>query len=242
MTVGISFYAGDAELFFKQLGWIEQLSQRPGGSLRDVRCVLVTNGVKRSTMSAARNGLKAVYDAVDIIPLDGTIREWPQAQNLCFSAALKRVNSTDDMLWLETDVVPLRDSWMREIREEWGNREYFHTFMGTLMEHTYCNHVSGVALYSRNWRGVCPKLADPSQLAWDVQHADKILPYAKFSNLIQQRFGAVAPVTLADLDPRAVLFHQDKSGHLIDLLRDKLPEVPKPKKSAASILKWDRLA
>lgn len=241
VTVATSFFPGDAEVWFKQMAWLEQLSQRPVGGLRDTPCVLVTNGVVGSMVSSARKQLKSIFGQVEVIRLNGKVNTWPAAQNLVFKTALSFVSGCDDMLWTESDVVFLKDSWLSDLLREWDSRLVFHKFMGALIETTYCNHVSGVAIYGSNWKKACPSLVEQSDLAWDVACARDILPYSKFTTTIQQVFGSVKPPEIGDIRPGACLFHQDKSGHLIDLLRAKLPPIPKPKTPAASILKWDAL-
>lgn len=84
-------------------------------------------------------------------------------------------------------------------------------------------HMTGIAVYGRNWRQVAPMLVTcPPHDAWDTWSGPTVLPHAHLNRLIQHVFrrhdrGWVVP-SLGILDREAVVFHQDKQGRMIGLL------------------------
>lgn len=150
---------------------------------------------------------------------------WPGAANFMFREALLHIEKhfPDDMLWLEADATPTKPSWLADIEDEWEIAvKSGKSFLGAFVPHNV-NHMTGIAVYSRDWRQRAPRLCCcPDHDAWDCFAAPEVLPNAKFTTLIQHVFkrherGWAIPA-MAILDPRAAIFHQDKTGKLVQLL------------------------
>ena len=91
-------------------------------------------------------------------------------------------------------------------------------------------HMSGIGVY------VCVDSLAPNyvlshEYAFDVVMADQVLPKAYFTNLICHQWKPEPFKNKEDLQripPEAVLYHQDKTGGIIDLLRGGCGLVEKP--------------
>lgn len=129
------------------------------------------------------------------------------------------------MLWCEADTVPMRSTWVAEILEEyrWCGR----AFMGDVVQ-CAVNHMTGVAVYHPDWRYLAPSLAalpGPDMTwGWDSQCAYETLAQAYKAKTIQQIWRPEKiDIDFLEEEIRdcTALFHQDKSGALIDLLAEK---------------------
>lgn len=150
---------------------------------------------------------------------------WPGAANFMFSEALNHAEQffKDDVLWLESDATTVRRGWLSDIYSDWdlaGNRG--KTFMGALVPHSI-NHMTGIAVYGKSWRNVAPRLVTcPDHDAWDCWAAADTLPNCHYTDLIQHvfkrhdKFWSVP--TLGIVGGRTAIFHQDKSGKLLEML------------------------
>lgn len=132
-----------------------------------------------------------------------------------------------DFLLMEPDAVPLTSTWWQSIVTEWdlckwpylGHIEPAHGSGG------YPKHMAGCGVYHHDvWNHVS---FDRLDLAWDVALAGHVAPQACQSQRIQQVFGSGEPPRIRSIaDVRrlirkdAVLFHRNKDGRLIELLRE----------------------
>lgn len=133
-----------------------------------------------------------------------------------------------DFMLMEPDAIPLTASWWSRIRQEWldskwpyiGHIEPPHPSGG------YPRHMAGCGIYHKDvWRHIDPSRLD---LAFDVALGEHVVPLAQQSVCIQQVFGSTEPPRFRsqmDLDriirQDAVLFHRNKDGSLIQLLRER---------------------
>jgi hypothetical protein len=141
---------------------------------------------------------------------------WPGACNFMFAKALDLVR--DDAFLLEPDAIPLCPDWWDIIQAAWKEREPGQEFMGNYSADDI-PHMTGIGVYGKNWQSVAPKIAEIQNVrGWDTYAADQILPRAKITPLIQHIWRNPRIDSLSILSPDAVVFHQDKSGHLISLL------------------------
>src|SRR5580658_5611131 len=145
--------------------------------------------------------------------------------NQMFKRALEYVELNfpgQPMLWCEADTVPMHRGWVQEIESEYLTRG--KPFMGDFV-YGQINHMSGNAVYPPNWRELAPSLAalpgPDERWGWDSQCAKETLPQAAKSATIKQVWRP-DPFTAANhksiVPPMTALFHQDKTGTLIDVL------------------------
>lgn len=134
----------------------------------------------------------------------------------------------NDFLLMEPDMIPLRSAWWDRLHGEvndspWpyvGHIEPAHPSGG------YPTHMAGCGVYHHDVFRYFP--FNRLDLAWDVALGEHVVPLAQQSQCIQQVFGATEPPRFrgqADIDriirPDAVLFHRNKDGSLIRLLRER---------------------
>lgn len=129
------------------------------------------------------------------------------------------------MLWCEADTVPIGHKWWQRIREEY--RACGKPFMGDV-HLCAVNHMTGNAVYRPEWRKYAPSLAalpgPELTIGWDSQCAHETFPQCHVAKTIQQIWRPEKIDTKfleKTIRPECALFHQDKSGHLIDLICDR---------------------
>jgi hypothetical protein len=144
---------------------------------------------------------------------------------------MERDHAGHPILWVEADAIPTRPGWFQEIEEEY--QTCGKPFMGHLELNVRPPHMAGVAVYPPNWRELSPRLGNchraPDTRQWgrgkgqafDVYAAPDIMPNAAQSRTIQQVWNC-PPITEANMEqlikPGTALFHQCKTGALIDVL------------------------
>lgn len=148
---------------------------------------------------------------------------WPGSPNQMFSALMRHIDGADDVLFIEPDVAPIRKDWFQRIEEEYETvaRPSGKIFMGALVgwDQTGKPHMSGNAVYGRDWNRVAPLIAQATTEAWDTFACQQTMPHAHFTKLIQHVFNnPTIPDDLSILRKETVLFHQNKDGRLINLL------------------------
>lgn len=146
-------------------------------------------------------------------------------------------------LWLEPDAVPLKSGWLDTLSAAY---EYSpKRFMGSLAK-TDGKDLPATVFFGT---GIYPNCAGPElqkfcdgKKAFDIAFSDYIVPRAADTSLIFHRFGAPNdPPTFKDaklptdgpnvgtldvIPKEAVLFHRNKDGSLIELLRKLAAESP----------------
>lgn len=127
------------------------------------------------------------------------------------------------MLWAEADTVPMTQNWFKNIRAEY--RACGKPFMGDV-HRCEIDHMTGNAVYHPDWRKLAPSLAllpGPVEIqGWDSQCAHETLPQAHLCTTIKQiwRPKQINREFIDSIPDGVELFHQDKSGKMIDLLCD----------------------
>lgn len=134
-----------------------------------------------------------------------------------------------DFLLMEPDMVPLTKDWFWRLHDEWMNCKwpYFGHLEPAHPSGGYPKHMAGCGVYHHEVFRYFP--FNRLDQAWDVALAEHVVPLAKQSVCIQQVFGATEPPRFrgqADVDriirKDAVLFHRNKDGSLIRLLRERM--------------------
>jgi hypothetical protein len=170
---------------------------------------------------AAFLGHEIVFTPFDL-PKEG----WPTGANWNFLTAAEHCRRNRWDFWLnEPDCIPLKPGWFEAIRAEYAacGRPY----MGFIEPATndYPRHLTGNAAYHHSvfhhFR------ADQMGTAWDIAMADVLTPQAHATALFHQEFGRLDhPPTIHTVDDlrripkEAVVFHRNKDGSLIRVLRE----------------------
>jgi hypothetical protein len=236
MIVVLPFYAGDADQLLDLLSFMGHL----GGCPRHSALLVADAGVDWATAVGLLEEASGVFRAVKFIVNETHVAGWPMGANSLFVAAATHAKEINEpFLWLESDAIPVRPGWLEDIHAAYHGGFMGHIYSAPLVEST--KFLSGVAVYppdAIDYIGPCI-IADPLK-GFDVSSSFGVLSSAHHTNLIQHFFGEIglaptfgdvrrteSPVnffTLSELHPEAVLFHRNKDGTLIDLLRLKLSE------------------
>ena len=217
----LPFCAADEHRFRLLLDWIAELGMVKGKAL------VVAPG---STIisSELTQQVEAAFEVCDFLftPFDLPKEAWPTGANWMFLKAAEYCRRKQWDFWFnEPDCIPLRPGWFEAIRDEY--RACGKPYMGFIEPGTgdYPRHLTGNAAYHHSvfhhFR------ADKLGVAWDIAMADVLTPLAHPTRLFHQEFGPLdhPPVfhTVDDLrriPKEAVVFHRNKDGSLIRVLRE----------------------
>lgn len=224
MLLALAISHADIEQAERLVKWIGFLSEQDGGKMAD-EAILVVWSVKssflRPTDRIDKSLAKTFGTVIDLVSEEHEVG-WPGAANRMFQTALEFAEKgNDSVFFLEPDGVPLCPEWFSRIQLHYDEVSK-KPFMGGYVP-TPPPHMTGIAVYPPNWRQYAPSLVNvPDSSGWDTYCANEVNPHAHFTPLIQHVFRRHEPgwsvSGLNALDPRAVIFHQDKYGKLIRLL------------------------
>lgn len=239
----IPFARSDAKQAVQLLEWIRDL-----GGCRNNPCLLVAaNNVWPDDQKLITDIATSVFESVRHVsprrPLPD--ESWPRGANWLFKHAAEFIEREIKLpfWWNEPDCIPLCDGWL-----EYLEFEYYKTgkpFLGTLVvdksgreSAEFGPMINGGCLYPPDTASRFAAFDYTSNLPWDVWMSRRILSQTHNSKLIHHFFGQMGqpptfaerhvrgePVntfTLEQIKPTAVVFHRNKDGTLIDLMRNQL--------------------
>jgi len=134
---------------------------------------------------------------------------YPYGPNEMFYDLLERMNNMEwqseyyAFLNMEADCVPLAPGWIDKLIEEFGAAYDEGKFaIGHVVQHNPGTHLNGSALYSNDfWQraGGMNMIGGPAASAYDIYHANRILPIAKDSSAMLMDFNRKT-INESDLD------------------------------------------
>jgi hypothetical protein len=231
MTCVLPVHGGDIFLLFNLLRWIKQLGGCPGHSALIVADADLSWPQAKTAVALAGES----FDHTEFITNGQAVTGWIAGSNSLWLTAAKHCSTQniDGWLWLEPDAVPLRAGWLDALE-----KAYAGTVSDFLACRYSCNRVdcpatmmSGIAVYPDTAFAFFKPVAE----TFDIQLSRTAIDFVEHTPLIQQVWGqqGLPPTfrftktgtprhafTLAKFDPEAVLFHRNKDGTLIELLRD----------------------
>lgn len=235
MYVVLPFHFGDSQQALNLLRWVKDL-----GGAEKYHCLLVADmAVGWQTGLDVMNAAKEAFASATIITNEKAVTSWPEGANSLFFTAARFIqeNVKSYWIWLEPDCVPMRSGWLREIEDHYmlaGQLFLGHIYKNTQPEFPR-EVMSGIAVYPANTAQI---LFEVQAIAWDVHHAQTICDLGANTNLIYAFWGQkdLAPtfvefkghndpvnaMVLENIPKEAVLYHRNKDGTLINLLRRKL--------------------
>lgn len=239
MIVVFPYSPVDQQLAAKLSGWILELGKNEGHRcliVRDIRC-------NPNYDSEIKANLSKVFDSVETITVVERIDGWPKAPNLIFRTAAKHIQYTDPVpwLWCEADIVPIKPGWVQELATEY-DQEPRKPFLGDFVNvPDVIPHLSGIAIYPGKITEYAGEAVMADEIAWDCAAASQTVPQMKQTVKICHRwkhppFNNQSEVDnlLGQLKDTCVLFHADKSGTLIDFLRERR-DGRKPQQNDSSV-------
>lgn len=165
----------------------------------------------------------------------------PWGANLLFKRGVQYVehNKLGPFFWLESDAIPLVTGWLDKIEAEY--KACGKVFMGYhAMKGQRGQHMNGVGVWSNVSRLASPAVMCPTPtseleattcpfVAFDQVAGAMVLQNFHETKLIQFQYKGEEELlkdeSLSWLNPDAVLFHTEKTGKLIPLLRKRLPAI-----------------
>lgn len=237
MVVVFPYYPGDQELASKLSKWLVDLGPNKGHSalvVRDVRC-------NPNHDAEIKSNLSKVFDSVEAVDVVERLDSNWQAStksafgpNIMFRTAAKHIQYTNPVpwLWCEVDTVPLKGGWVQALANEYDQEPRKPFLMDFVQVPNVEPHGSGIGIYPgviTDYAGLAVMAEDT---AWDVFAASQIVPQMKQTHLIVHRWHHPALKNQSEVDNLlgqlgdAVLFHSDKSGTLINFLREKKYQKP----------------
>ncbi len=145
-------------------------------------------------------------------------------------------------LWMEPDCVPLKSGWLDALADAYENspKRFVGPIAKVKQDGVPPTVMFATAMYPHNAHEELQKFCDGKK-AFDMAFSDHVVPRAHHTPLIQHIWGAVGdpptfkPVkaegdgenvgTLRAISKDAVLFHRNKDGSLMELLRNPPPVV-----------------
>ena len=233
MTVVLAFSSGDADQALALLEFIGQL-----GGCQEYNCLIVVDAaVDWAKAVDALTLANRAFRSAAIIPTDKPITGWPDGANALWRVAAKHCKEkVSDWLWIEPDAIPLKRGWLISIDKMRKGSRYFGQLY--MYREQAMKVMSGIAVYppyAIDLIGPCIE-AHPNK-AWDVSSAEAVIPLATHTKLIHHFYGEkdLAPTfvenrtsetprnafTLDQIPDEAVIYHRNKDGTLMELLRKK---------------------
>lgn len=225
MIVAFPYSLIDQDLALTLAGWIRELGQNKDHTcliIRDKRC----NPRKDEQI---RKELEQTFVEVETITAPAEIDGWPQGPNHLFQTAARHIqfNQQTPWIWLEADCVVLKPDWIDRLMNEYNEKR--KPFLGDFVHvPNVPDHMSGIAVYPGIVVNYAGNTLITQTVAWDVAGADQILPNMATTKLIQHKWKhpplenqSQVDNLLGQLGDDCVLFHADKSGSLIRLLRER---------------------
>lgn len=233
MTVVLAFCPTDADQALALLDFIGQL-----GGCQEYSALLVADAAVDwakcvDMLTLANRAFRDARIITTVTPVTG----WPDGANALWRTAAKHCKEKgSDWFWLEPDAIPVKRGWLVAIdKMRKGSRYFGHLYM---YRQQATKVMSGIAVYPSdaiNLIGPC--IEEQPNKAWDVSSAEVVIPLATHTKLIHHFYGEqdLAPTfienrtsettrnafTLDQLPAEAVIYHRNKDGTLMGLLRKK---------------------
>lgn len=233
MICVIPFFQGDLHQAKDLLKWVHEL----GGCQRH-DALLVTSSDLAYDQATEMVGLaEKSFRSVSLI-CSGVLNGWPQGPNEMFLTASAHCyqNEIGPWLFLEPDAIPLVEGWLDKIEAEY--KQSVKRYMGNLVpgDHPLMPkvHMAGVGVYPWDaYRILSSLVRNAMTKAFDIVVAPVVVPEAHNTALIHHIWGETGrPPIFAERNvphtevfcpqqiwPTAVIFHRNKDGSLIRLLR-----------------------
>ncbi len=235
MIVAIPFCKADAAAALTLLEWITQLG---GGAGHD--CLLVADAAVDWPMAVElMNAAQKSFHRVDTVCTESPVPGWPAGPNALFLEAARFAKSVDKpFLWLEPDAIPIKAGWLERLAGDYKVRGT--PYMGHIYKPEDMRFppfvMSGIAIYPADTLiAMEPLMGAFPDMAWDIAGTPVMVGNGQHTPLIQHRWGkkGLAPtfaparttdspvntLTLEDIHKETAIFHRNKDGTLLNLLR-----------------------
>lgn len=237
MLAAFPFHTGDAHLLEDLLEWIKSL-----GGCKGHDAVLVADSeVPWDAVVILRDLAKASFDTVAITTNKMHVDGWIQGSNSLWLAAAKYAHEHSRPFWFhEPDCIPLCAGWLGALESAWnlaGTPPYFGALVSHSNAHLPNPYLEGCSIYHAHTFMALAPTFDINR-SWTLACAPTVMQRAVHTPLVHHFWGEqnLPPtfsdlrvqgsppntLTLANINRDAVVFHRNKDGTLIRLLRQKL--------------------
>lgn len=218
--------------------WLEWVAQL-GGAKNHEALLVADCATQWSDCLSIVDLAQAVFGRVELAATDKSVSGWPAGSNALFRHAAEEMNRRGQpFFWIEPDAIPLKSGWLDAIEAAYktcGKPFMRQLYKSSPAETIPADMMSGIGVYPADTIKTVGHLLNGN--AWDVSIAKATTPHTADTSLIQSHWGALrsSPTfvqrqdrtppnafTLQALHPDAVLFHRNKDGTLIHLLREKI--------------------
>jgi hypothetical protein len=246
MLVTIAFHSGDKDQVVRLAKWMEELGGCKNhdilvGVYKDTNVDGLIEPLKNAFRRAGR------FEITDDMVSDRVM--YVYCANTMWKRTAQHVALMEDSqpwLWLEPDAVPLVSTWLDDIEKAYAVAKSFGKhFLLDNVKTRFGNHGSGVGVYPAKIYDFAHNLYQLANVAFDVFFKESFHPATFYTELIHDNVAMRPDPTFKSgknmglIRNAAVLFHRDKTGDLIERLREKKagkpwPEEPEEEEEAVS--------
>lgn len=240
MLLALLTYEKDVTATIRLLEWMEDL----GGCLRHDLVIVADEATPFLEMAPALEIGRRIFRNIDVITNGKSVIGWvegPKSLVLKLFSYAYTVNQA--VLLMDSDAIPLVPSWLDQIEIEY--RQSGRPYMGHIFD---CDQpglpprlMSPIAVYPPDAQLELKTLIEQGH-HWDVSMTSVVVPKCHNTPLIHHLFGEMNnPPSFAErgiagtnvfqpenIRPGAVIFHRNKDGTLMNLLRQRMSIDPKP--------------
>lgn len=222
MMVVVPFFKGDVHRVVENLKWCIELDKRVL-----FECLLsIESGADASEVLVLTEQYFSRVNQFAYAGWEGEKR-WPIPQNYAFQTTARYVSEAfkTQWLWWESDAIPLKAGWLREIDNEYHRSG--RPFMGSV--NYSVNYMHGVAVYPHNCEDYSIALLLAHKAPFDVVAGKDIASHRHDASHLFQHVWEWTPgeapsffnaSSLSFIKKSAVLFHRNKDGTLIKRLME----------------------
>jgi len=235
MLVTFSVCLKDAHLLIDLLKWIEVL----GPCKNHVALITADAATPFDDVLEARTIADRIFKGTEVITNDVPVSGWIEGpKSLFLTAAQWAKNAGMPFLQIDSDAIPLKPGWLDVIDATY--KSCGQPYMGHLFNSEQPGLppvlMSPIAVYpAKAWDELHDVVSKPG-FHWDVEMSPVFVPQCADPRLIHHIFGEMGnPPTFAEqavfgtavfqpeqIKQTAVIFHRNKDGTLIDLLRKRM--------------------
>lgn len=232
MLAVTAFHGGDADQALRQAQWLRELGGAKGHSL----LLVADTACPATQVEEIRAEYAKSYDEVELLPFVDHYSKWPESPNAVFGAAARHIMRTNPQPWFfcEPDCIYLVPDALDKLWAEYHQvcKPAGKHFLGDFVSAetagiNVIDHCSGNMIVPSDLFTHAGLLLIADDVAFDVTAASQIVPQMHKSELIMHRWKAPpfesweqVQQRIFDMKPRAVMFHANKTGELITLLRE----------------------
>jgi hypothetical protein len=223
MLLVLPFCRKDKHQAIRLAEWIRDL-----GGVQDHDCLLTV--AQSTSPDGVIEPLREAFKSVEVLVPYEDSDEYPQGATLLWLHTARHIaDSTNPQpwLWIEPDAVPLKSSWLNDFESEY--KRAGKPFMHDLVITPTSRHNSGCGVYPALVRDYTSRMIEVERHTWDVFLSPEFMPFTHHTELLQDVFWMnrkpdIQPTftdtaSLSIIDPRAVVYHRNKDGTLIKILR-----------------------